>query len=305
MMEREELYDFLVQNEIYPYFSKKGNVYFKSSKKIPVLKEFSLNIIKEFSLNSKEKCDNLREEIKKGIEKRRKNIPIKNWVKEERPREMLIEKVPEKMPISKLLAIILRTGYSGMSAEELGKFLLNKYGSLRGIDNAPVDELLKIKGFGISKIAQLKAAFEIGKRLAREEIKKMKKIRSPEDVIEYVKNYFSFYLRDKEKEFFYIILLDVKNKPIDNIIISLGSIDATIVDPKEIIKYATLKSASSVILIHNHPSGDVEPSKDDIDITNRVRESLEIINIKLLDHIIIGKNPDDFFSFSRKGLINK
>ncbi len=111
------------------------------------------------------------------------------------------------------------------------------------------------------------------------------------------------YLRDAKKEFFNVILLDVKNKPIHNVELSKGSVNASIVDPKEIIKEATLKTASSIILVHNHPSGDAEPSSEDIKITNRVVQACNLVDIKVLDHIIIGKNKEDYYSFAKSGLI--
>jgi len=100
-----------------------------------------------------------------------------------------------------------------------------------------------------------------------------------------------------------VILLDIKNKPIDNIEISKGSINATVVDPKEIVKFASLKSASSIILVHNHPSGETTPSPDDIELTSRITEACKLVGVKVLDHIIIGKNIDDFYSFAKEGLI--
>ena len=110
-------------------------------------------------------------------------------------------------------------------------------------------------------------------------------------------------MRDAKKEFFYVILLDIKNKPIHSVEISKGSISASVVDPKEIIKEATVKSASSVILVHNHPSGDIEPSGEDINLTNRIIDACNLVGIKVLDHIIIGKNRDDYYSFTKCGLI--
>ncbi|RKX54559.1 MAG: hypothetical protein DRP50_04215, partial [Thermotoga sp.] len=184
------------------------------------------------------------------------HIPIKEWIEEERPREMLIKNGPEALPLSKLLAIILRTGRKGVSAEELSKRLLNEFGTLRKIDSAAISEICKIEGIGHAKAAQIKAALEIGKRLFREKAQRRKSIKRADDAVEYIAEYYGPYLRDAKKEFFCIILLDVKNKPVHNVEISKGSINASIVDPKEIIKEATSKSASSIILVHNHPSGD-------------------------------------------------
>ncbi|MEW6011917.1 MAG: RadC family protein [Elusimicrobiales bacterium] len=230
-------------------------------------------------------------------------IPIKKWIKEERPREMLFEKGPENLSLTKLIAIILRTGIKGKSAEELALELLNKFGSLREIDKLDAKELSKIKGVGFSKAAQLKAAFELGKRLVWEEKKKTKKITSLDQALDYIFETNGIYLRDKEKEYFYILLLNTKNMPLENILISSGTYNAAAVDVKEIVKTASLKNAASVILIHNHPSGETEPSKNDIELTKKIKNALEIINIRVLDHIIIGKNKTDSFSFARSGML--
>ena len=231
------------------------------------------------------------------------HIPIKEWIEEERPREMLIKKGPEALPLSKLLAIILRTGRKGVSAEELSKRLLNEFGTLRKIDSAAISEICKIEGIGHAKAAQIKAALEIGKRLFREKAQKQKSIKRADDAVEYIAEYYGPYLRDAKKEFFCIILLDVKNKPVHNVEISKGSINASIVDPKEIIKEATSKSASSIILVHNHPSGDGTPSNEDIELTKRIVDACKIVGIKVLDHIIVGKNREDYYSFTKWGLI--
>ena len=115
--------------------------------------------------------------------------------------------------------------------------------------------------------------------------------------------YYGPYLRDAKKEFFHVILLDIKNKPLHNIEISKGSLNAAIVDPKEVIKEATLRSASSIILVHNHPSGETEPSSEDVEITSRIIQACDLVGIKVLDHIIIGKNKEDYYSFAKNGLI--
>lgn len=227
-----------------------------------------------------------------------KNIPVKDWIEEERPRERIIKFGAEIAPLSELLAVVLRTGKRGASAEELAREMLNTFRSLRGMDRAPISELCKINGVGPAKAAQIKAALEIGKRLSREKAQILKRIEKPDDVIQYVAQYYSPYLRDAGKEFFCIILLNRKNRPIHHMEISRGSISANIVDPKEIIKEVSLRSASSVILVHNHPSGEVEPSADDFKVTRCINTACNFLGVKLLDHIIIGKNAEDCFSFS-------
>jgi len=302
-MNKDETLDFLVSNRIYPMCSKKGKIFLKHPKSVLLSKEQAQEIIESLNIKTPEECTKARNEIKELVAKNNINIPINKWVIDERPREMLLKHGADKLTLSKLLAIILRTGKEGESAEELARKLLNRFKSLRGIDLAPISEICKIEGIGTAKSAQIKAALELGKRLSRERAEKANKIKKAEDVVLYVREFYGPYLRDAKKEFFAIILLDIKNKPIKNIDLSKGSINASIVDPKEIIKEATLNSASSIILVHNHPSGEPEPSQEDLDITNSIIKSCELVGIKVLDHVIIGKNEEDFFSFAQKGLI--
>jgi DNA repair protein RadC len=302
-MNKDETLDFLVSNRIYPMCSKKGKIFLKHPKSVLLSKEQAQEIIESLNIKTPEECTKARNEIKELVAKNNINIPINKWVIDERPREMLLKHGADKLTLSKLLAIILRTGKEGESAEELARKLLNRFKSLRGIDLAPISEICKIEGIGTAKSSQIKAALELGKRLFRERAEKTKKIKKAEDVVLYVREFYGPYLRDAKKEFFAIILLDIKNKPIKNIDLSKGSINASIVDPKEIIKEATLNSASSIILVHNHPSGEPEPSQEDLDITNSIIKSCELVGVKVLDHVIIGKNEEDFFSFTQAGLI--
>jgi len=300
---KKEIFDFLVANAIYPFFSKKGKIFLKSSRKVFLTEDNTKEIIDKLNIKTALDCERIRKEVKEPVAENRENRPIKKWVKEERPREMLMKQGPASLPLSKLIAIILRTGKEGASAEELAKRLLNQFGSLRAIDSAPISEICKIGGIGFAKAAQIKASLELGKRFYKETAEKKKRIKNAQDVINYVAEYYGPYLRDAKKEFFSIILLDIKNKPIDNLEISKGSINASIVDPKEIIKEATLRSASSIILVHNHPSGDAEPSPEDIETTRLVIQACELVGIKVLDHIIIGRNKEDYVSFAREGLM--
>ena len=298
-----DLIEFMATNSIYPFLSKKGKVFLRYPQKNFLTEEKINQIIEQLNIKTEDECKKIREKIKEKAKKFNTNLPIKKWIKEERPREMLAKSGAENIPLSKLIAIILRTGKQGKSAEDLAKDLLNYFGSLRSIDNSSILEILKIKGIGFSKAVQIKAAIEIGKRFFREQAQTKKKLTKPDDVISYVCEYYSPYLRDSNKEFFNIILLDIKNKVIDNIEISKGSVNAAVVDPKEIVKNASLKSASSIILIHNHPSGETKPSEEDIKLTDRIIDACKLIGVKVLDHIIIGKNLDDFYSFAKEGLI--
>lgn len=299
----KELFDFLVANAIYPMAGKKGKIFLKCSRKGLLTLELTQELIDKLNIKTAHDCEQLRKIIREQVAAHRENRPIKKWVKEERPREMLIKSGPSSLPLSKLLAIVLRTGKEGTNAEELAKRLLNHFGSLRAIDSASISDLCTIEGIGPAKAAQIKAALEIGKLFYKEKAEKKQRIKKAEDVVNYVAEYYGPYLRDAQKEFFNVILLDIKNKPIENLELSKGSINASIVDPKEIIKEATLRSASSIILVHNHPSGDAEPSAEDIELTKRVTQACEVVGIKVLDHIIIGRNEEDYVSFVKAGLM--
>ncbi|MCX7796336.1 MAG: DNA repair protein RadC [bacterium] len=301
-MKKEEVIEYLAVHRIYPLYSKKGKVFWRDKESL-LSDEDKEEFIRILEINNYEDCTKIREEIKSRARKVKKYTPIKHWIKDERPRELLVKNGPENLSLSKLLAIIIRTGSDSKSAEELAKILLNEFGSLRGLDRAEISQLCSIPGIGIAKAVEIKAALEIGKRLYREEVDLGVKIKGPKDAVMYVKDYYAPYLRDLNKEVFNIILLDHRNKVIDNIELSKGSINASIVDPKEIIREVTLKSASSVILVHNHPSGDTSPSRDDIETTNQVVEACKIVGIRVLDHIILGRNNNDYTSFAELGLL--
>jgi len=298
-----EIFDFLVANAIYPMCSKKGKIFLRCTRKGLITTEREKEIITKLNIKTSEECERIRKEIRERVSENRTNRPIKEWIKEERPREMLVKYGAEALSLSKLLAIILRTGKEGISAEELARKLLNRFKTLREIDSSTISEICKIEGIGPAKAVQIKAALELGKRLLKEKAEKTRRIKKTDDVIRYVAEYYGPYLRDAKKEFFSVILLDIKNKPIHNVELSKGSINASIVDPKEIIKEATLMSASSVILVHNHPSGETDPSEEDIKITNSIIQACNLVGVKVLDHIIIGKNEGDYYSFAREGLI--
>ncbi|HIH44892.1 MAG TPA: JAB domain-containing protein, partial [Candidatus Methanoperedenaceae archaeon] len=296
MEDREELISSLAASRIYPVCSPKGRIFLRGQAKLQFSDEQAAEIINRLDLRTVDDCRKVREHILKRISESRTTMPIRQWVEDERPREMLVKQGASALSPSKLFAIILRTGSDGRSAEELGKDVLNKFKTLRGIDSAEIAELCTIRGIGMAKAAQLKAALELGKRLCREDAEQKKKIRSAEDVISYVTGFYSAQLRDAKKEFFYVILLDNRNKVINNVEISRGSLTASIVDPKIIIKEATSRLASSIILVHNHPSGEPEPSRDDVATTKQVSDACALVGIKVLDHVIIGMNKGDYTS---------
>lgn len=211
---------------------------------------------------------------------------IKDWPEDERPREKLLKRGAESLSDGELLAIILRTGdgTTKQSAMDHARALLTRFGSLRRLASAGIKEICEIKGIGPAKAATIMAAFEIGKRVSKEEIRPGDTFRCGEDVY---RHYHST-MRDSKKENFLAILLDSKNKVIREVDISTGSLTASIVHPRELFNPAIKESAAAMILIHNHPSGDPTPSREDIELTKRLRDAGELLGIKVLDHIIIG-----------------
>jgi DNA repair protein RadC len=223
---------------------------------------------------------------------------IVNWPEDERPREKLLRFGADKLSDTELLAILLRVGSCGKSAVDMARELINEFGTFRNIDSKSFVEL-KRKGLGIAKIAQLKAAIEIGKRFLKEKSLPKMKVKTSKDIVDY----FIPYLRDMKKEVFKAVLLDGKNKIIKDVTISEGTLTKSIVHPREVIKEAVAEGAAALVLIHNHPSGEPQPSQDDIEITNRIVSACELVGIRILDHVIIGDN--NYFSFLNEGLIKE
>lgn len=226
---------------------------------------------------------------------------IKDWPEDERPRERLIKQGSDKLSDTELLAIILRTGewHEGDNAIDLARKLIVRFGSLRHLDSASISELSQLKGIGILKAAEIKAALEIGKRIVKQKVESKKKIESSEDVI----NYYAPYLRDLKEEVFKVMLLDGRNKLIKDLTISEGGLNSATVDPKVVLKEAAKESAPALILVHNHPSGESDPTEEDIKITTRLIQSCELVGLRVLDHIIVGAN--NYTSFLEKGLIKE
>jgi DNA repair protein RadC len=226
-----------------------------------------------------------------------KSFTIHDLPLSERPRERLQRLGVGALSAQEILAVILGRGVSGESVMVTAQRLLSKFENLKGIAEASVEELSQVKGIGIAKAAQIKAAFELASRLdgyAQTGAKAV--VKTPEDVMGLVGNR----LWDKKKEYFLAILLDTRNQLIKLAEISVGSLDTSIVHPREVFKEAISASAAAVILAHNHPSGDAQPSPDDIKLTKRLAEAGELVGIDVLDHIIIGGKK--FSSLKREGL---
>lgn len=205
----------------------------------------------------------------------------------ERPREKLEKYGPERLSNSELLAILLRTGSKGINVVELANKILKKFSS-DGLTKATIKELKNTFGLGSAKSCEIVACFELGRRLLQN--KQASLILSPKDVWEDLKD-----LRDNKKEHFVVFLLDARNQEIKREIISIGSLNANLVHPREVFEPAVKNLAAQIIIAHNHPSGNTEPSKEDLEITQKLIESGKILGIEIIDHIIVSQNK--YFSF--------
>ena len=226
-----------------------------------------------------------------------KNTMIRDLPLDERPREKLQAIGPEGLSNAELIAILLRTGNSGESALHLAERIIAKSGGLRSLPDLTLEELQGFKGIGPAKAVQIKAALELSKRIATTLNNNDNAVTSPR----HVADLFMEELRYKKKEYFKLIILNTKNKVISREEISVGSLNASIVHPREIFSVPIKKSASSIILVHNHPSGDPTPSKEDLAVTRRLVDAGNILGIEVKDHIIIGDGC--YLSFKEKGLI--
>jgi len=224
---------------------------------------------------------------------------IKDWPEEDRPREKLLSHGPQALTDTELLAIILRNGNAstGETAVDHARLLLSQFRGFKGIEEASVHELTKVKGLGPAKIAQLKACLEIARRVGAHKWEAGQPLRSSEEVF----HHFRDSLEKEKREFFYVVLLNNKNKKIREVKVSEGSLTASLVHPREVYNPVIRESAAAVIFVHNHPSGDPAPSPEDIQITRRLKEVGEVMGIRVLDHVVIGHGRH--FSFSDKGML--
>jgi len=225
----------------------------------------------------------------------KKSFKIREMPKVERPREKLIEKGPENLKDEELLAILLRTGTREKSALDLAKQILKKFPKKK-FQKLKYEDLIKIKGIDEAKATTILAAIELTKRILKIGEETLPKIESVKDVVAQ----FS-YLREKQREHLTALYLNARNEVVFKKHLFVGTLDSNICHPREIFKYAIENNAASVILVHNHPSGDPTPSKADLEITKRIKEVGKIMGIDVLDHVIISKNK--IFSFKEKKLI--
>ena len=225
-----------------------------------------------------------------------KSFTIHDLPKEERPRERLVKFGEQALSAQELLQLILGRGISGESVTVTAQKLLSQFGSLQKLAEASIEELSAIKGIGPAKAAQIKAVFEIGRRISTQTPSyKSKELTDPKKVYHLIKSK----LKDYTREHFYIIALNSRNWSVAEV--SIGSLNASIVHPREVFTEAIKNKAASVIFVHNHPSGDSEPLEGDLVITNRLVEAGKILEIVVVDHIIVTNT--DFLSFKERKLL--
>ena len=223
---------------------------------------------------------------------------IKSWPEEDRPREKLLRDGEHKLSNTELLAILLRTGVKGDSAIDLARKIIGKFKTFRNMAHTDMSMWKEFKGVGKAKIAQIRAAIEIGRRFKEDEAKENKpKIKSSKDVSEILMPR----MRDLKKEIFKVVLLNSQNMIIDIVEIAQGTVNEANPIIREILHKAIENFASAVICVHNHPSGDPSPSEEDKNFTHQLIQAGSILNIKAVDHIIIGDNT--YFSFADKRLM--
>lgn len=215
----------------------------------------------------------------------------------ERPRERMLHYGAEALSHAELLAIMLRTGTVSESAVRLASRVLSECGGLRSLVDMSIDQLKGIKGIGNAKALQIMAGIELGRRLAKSTWTERVTIRSPKDIADLV----SEDLRYLQKEHFICLFLNTKNHLLAQETLSMGSLNASIVHPREVFRAAIKRSSASIVCVHNHPSGDPTPSPEDIQLTARLVEAGAIIGIEVLDHVIIGDQR--FISLKEQGFM--
>lgn len=228
-------------------------------------------------------------------------VKIRELPQDERPREKLLGRGAAALTDPELLAILLRTGAPGANAIEVARQLLQRSGSLSGLARCTVQEIACVRGIGPAKAIQLVAAFGLGQRLANERLARQK-LDSPELVYDLVASE----MRALHKESLRVILLDTRYRLLQIEEVSIGSVNESIAHPRDVFRPAIISSAYAVIVVHNHPSGDPSPSQSDHSLTRRLAEAAELMQIKLLDHIIIGAPAEGrlpYFSFRESGVL--
>jgi len=221
------------------------------------------------------------------------SMKIKDLPKVDRPREKLEKYGPERLSDSELLAILLRTGSEGINVVELSGKILRKFSGV-GLTKASVKDLKNTFGLGSAKASEIVACFELGRRLLQN--KKSALLLTPQDVWNELKD-----IRDHKKEHFVVFFLDSRNQEIKREIISVGSLNANLVHPREVFEPAVRHLAAHIVIAHNHPAGDPTPSQEDLDITKQLADAGKLLGIEIKDHVIVSKGS--FFSFTEHKLM--
>lgn len=236
--------------------------------------------------------------IKKVKQKKIYETAIKNWPEDERPREKLFKDGEHKLSDTELLAILLSSGVKGQSAIDLGRKIMQKFKTFRNMSHTDIRDWKEFKGLGQAKIARIKAALEIGRRFREDEVSTNKqKIASAKDVVEILMPQ----MRDLKTEVFKVVYLNNSNRIIDISDAATGTVNQAVPIVREIIHSALQKFAVSIICVHNHPSANIIPSTQDKRFTKELSDAGKLMEIKVLDHVIIGDN--EFFSFADEGLL--
>ena len=213
----------------------------------------------------------------------------------ERPRERLEREGPESLALAELIALLVRTGARGATSIRVANALLERFGSLDALARAGNAELRRVAGMGPAKIASLRAAFELGARLACTPLVPGEKLQSPEQVAAY----FGARMRRYRQEVFIVLLLDSRHRLIGEVEVSRGSLNQSLVHPREVFAPALRESAAAILVLHNHPSGDPEPSREDHEVTRRLVRAGEILGIRVVDHLVIA--GERYTSLARTG----
>ncbi len=229
--------------------------------------------------------------------KTNKSTPIKQLPTRERPREKFVEQGGENLSDGELLAILLGSGQKGQDVLSLARSLLARFGNLRQLSLSTLSELRQVPGIGVVKAVEIKACLEIARRFQQVALFPGESVCSSKKVFEH----FHELLRDQKKERFYSLLLDSKHCIIKKDLVSVGTLNLSIVHPREVFVTAIREAASHILLVHNHPSGDPTPSPEDIQVTKRLARVGQLIGIEVIDHVIIGCGT--YISFVEEGLI--
>ena len=224
-------------------------------------------------------------------------MAITDWPEQERPREKLLAKGPGALSDAELLAVFLRTGVAGASAVDLGRTLISRFNSLRGVLQADEASLCQVRGVGSSKFVLFKALQELAHRQLLEQVQREDSLTSSSLTRQYVRAR----MRSYEREVFLCLFLDSQHRVIADEELFQGTLDGSMVHPREVVKRCLHHNAGAMIFVHNHPSGVAEPSQADISITRRLKSALDLIGVRTLDHLIVGE--EEVTSLAERGLV--